>query len=113
MRNIGTHFVGKRSSKIVILGIAKFAENVVIGENGIVTIAISALMVLVYHVNIVVSQAHIQILNKIGRTRRLKGPGGLRRFQTYMIYGKLLVSQNALVYAPGPSAPPFDSPKGV
>ncbi|PID73929.1 MAG: hypothetical protein CSB33_01085 [Desulfobacterales bacterium] len=64
MRNIGTRFVGERSFRIVILGIAKFAENVVIGENGIVTIVISALMVLVCHVSIVVSQAYIQILNK-------------------------------------------------
>ncbi len=64
MKNIITRFVGRKSFKIVILGIVKSAVNVATGGNGIVKIAISVLMALVYHANIAASQGHFQILNK-------------------------------------------------
>ena len=61
MKNIGIHSVGLKSCKIVILGIVKSAVKVEIGVNGTVKTATDVHMVPVFHANIVVPQAHIDL----------------------------------------------------
>ena len=69
MKNIGIHFVGLKSCKIVILGIAKSAVNVETGVNGTVKTATDVHMVSVFLASIVETQVHIRIINKMYRAR--------------------------------------------
>ena len=60
MKIIGTHFVGRMSFRIVILGTVKFVAHVEIGGNGIAITAINVLMALAFHAIIAASQGHLQ-----------------------------------------------------